>query len=150
MSHDDDVEWAKFLRDLIWARHQAVTIESMEGRLGSTPPQDEVPMPNACHPALSHQADFVRNFHNPGHVLQIYGMPRQAMSTYTKGESESYPSSEEITPNRLFLTRRKVVGLAPFVGDPRLEDARYLWYAWVDHYGRYICTDSELVFMRRF
>lgn len=78
MTHDDDVEWAKFIKGLIWDRFQARTIRDMEDRLQGTSSLLGAPMPNTCHPALSHQADFVRNFNQ--YVVQILGVLPKAMS----------------------------------------------------------------------
>lgn len=45
-----------------------------------------------------------------------------------------------ISLQRLVLTKRKVLGLAPFVGKPFV----YIWYVATDQYGRSIASDSHI------
>lgn len=145
MSHDDDVEWAKFIKGLIWEGFQARTIRDMEDRLQGTSSLLGAPMPNTCHPALSHQADFVRNFNQ--HVVQILGVLPKAMRAYRMGAGETYPA-EEVMTKRMILTRQTIWAPAPFVGDPRYEIAGYVWSAWLDDYKRHICSDAKLEWRR--
>ena len=49
------------------------------------------------------------------------------------------------------LSRKRFVGGAPFVGDPRVESAYYEWDGYVsDDWSRYITREARLVWKRNF
>lgn len=118
---------------------QDILIEDMEETLRTTGPMGLWPMPNTCHPAFSHASDFVLNF-DKDRVRISGAIPQRTL--FDAGAT--YPTSSDFR-RTVILSRTRCWGMAPFVGDPRLKDARYIWSAWFDDFGRHIVGDSKLV-----
>lgn len=139
MADDDEIEFWKEVLSLLNGLHQDRVINQSELGLLDTPPVDSVPMPETCHPALSHAEDFVRKY-NRDHV-RIMGIKVRGKALMA-AEKSTYPTSVET--NTAILTRKKFYGPAPFVGDPLFNDAAYFWPVWVDDYGRHIAGEATL------
>lgn len=138
----DESEYWKDLLSLIQGIRQDRIISNSEILLSMTPDVEEgVPSPGSCHPALSHAADFVRKF-NRNHVRIMGSMGRSSLLIRAP-ETDVAPTS--IAFSTTILTRKKCYGPAPYVGDPRVNEAAYFWSIWVDDYGRSIAGEAELI-----
>lgn len=131
-------EIASFLRGI----YEDKSINELERSLyEGTWPTEGPPGPNTCHPALSHAADFVRGYNKQ--AVRIMSVRRGQLF---QKEPQTYPTpSSVIETNKEVLTRSKACGPAPFIGDPRIVKAVYVWPIWSDRYGRHISGDAELV-----
>lgn len=137
---DDEVEWAKEVASLLRGIYEDSVIDAAEESLTLTPDPTRVPMPDTCHPAYESNAEFVRSWRRdePVRVARPYRL------SFAFAEEAPFPTATE--PLRfMVLTPRKCVGGAPFVGDPKAQDARYVWRAFMDDAGRHISTTAELV-----
>lgn len=142
MSNEEEIEWAKSIRDFLRSIYEDKVISESELSLLETPAlHDGAPLPNTAHPALTHAQDFVREF-NQNHV-RIY-MIRRAPA-HLMDEMSTYPI--ERPRETAILTRSKACAGAPFVGDPLLNFAVYVWSIWTDDLGRHIAGNSQLVWM---
>lgn len=112
-------------------------ISDMEEIIRKTLIDNIAAMPNTCHPSLTHAMDYVREL-NKDHVFVAMVKPLRNL------KEEVYPEMAEAF-HKVLLTRKTCVGLAPFVGDPRMNEARYVWSVWVDDYGRHVAGEAELV-----
>ena len=101
----------------------------------------DVPAPGTAHPALARHAEAVRR--SPAHLGYVRIPVIRAISAAFTGPDEMIPTSE-VASSALTLTRGKCAGPAPFVGDPRREQAFYAWPVWTDEYGRHIAGEAEL------
>lgn len=135
---DDEVERTRGLARLLRGLYEDSVIAAAEEALTLTPDVTQVPMPDTCHPAYESNAAFVRSWNRDDPVR----IPRPYRPAFAMADAAAYPSE----PLRaIALTPRKCMGGAPFVGDPRVQDARYVWRAFVDDAGRHVATSAELV-----
>jgi hypothetical protein len=138
----DDAEWAKEVAALFRGLYEDSVIAAAEKSLPLTPDPTCVPMPDTCHPAYASNAEFVRSWRRDDPVR----IPRPYRPAYAFADEALYPVAEPL--RSLVLTPRKCMGGVPFVGDPRVQDARYVWRAFMDDAGRHIATSAELVWAR--
>jgi hypothetical protein len=125
---------AKFLRGM----YQDKVIAELETQVQELTHIPTVPDPNDCHPALSHAANFVREYDQ--NVVQIMALNNK----HVRCSAEHINPSDFVPTKKLVLTRKRCMGPAPFVGSPR-NTAMYEWSVWVDDYGRYISGDAHLI-----
>ena len=117
------------------------TFEEMRVEFENTPTSDPAPWPNTCHPALSHSAEFIRKFNK--NLVRIPSITRPTAAFKAVDELHS---AEPLTPRYMVLARSRAWAPAPFVGDPRYEQAVYVWSIWMDDHRRHVSGDCELVF----
>lgn len=144
MTDADDLEYARRVARLLRGLYEDSVIEDLEGSL---PLADSagLPMPGTVHPAYASNAPAVRELMSGRDHVRV---PRPWRPAFVSDEGAASPTS--IEPLRaLTLTVRKCVGPAPFVGDPRLKVAVYVWRVAVDDAGRHVAGDAELVWSRR-
>lgn len=91
------------------------------------------PPPNTAHPALAHQATFVRQLMADGRHNIILPRPQRA-SFLAYGDGATVEKSATT-----LLTVHRVWGLAPYVGDPFI----YVWSVAVDGSKRWVAGDSH-------
>jgi hypothetical protein len=96
----------------------------------------DTPMPDTAHPALANYAEMVRSSAASAVVLPI------PMSL--KALVEPADDTADTMRTRT-LRRSRAWALAPFVGDPWTNEARYMWDVWTDDLGRHITGPARLV-----
>ena len=57
--------------------------------------------------------------------------------------------SSDLMVERIMLTRRTVVGPAPYAGDLTYVSVRYQWDVWSDKFGNFIAGPANLVFVEK-
>ncbi len=138
MSDEFNSEEVRAIANFLRGMYQDKVIAELETQVQEPTHIQTIPNPNDCHPALSHAANFVREYNR--NVVQITALNSRHI----------FCSAEYINPNdfdptkKLVLTRKRYMGLAPFVGDP-MNQAMYEWSVWVDDYGRYISGAAHLI-----
>lgn len=92
-----------------------------------TPPRPRTPPPPmTAHPDFEQYADFVRSRPPEERAVRIVELPDTDlwMDPETFGPEIPFPTI------RTILTKKRAMGMMPFVGDPMREDWRYSWYYW--------------------
>lgn len=112
-------------------------IDKLEHSLELTEALDDLPAPNTCHPAFTFAAGFVRT-----RDLNVVRIPGIAATNLRYSVEEDLSTD---VPTSTYLARKKFWAPAPFVGDPRINDARYVWDVWMDKYDRHVAGDARLV-----
>lgn len=144
--HEQSPEDLMALVDLLRGIHEDATIADMEVSLASSPDATPTPMPNTAHPAYESKAAGVRALMDGRRAILV---PRgMSASAAFVSEGEEFPTAD-MMPRTNMLTVRRCVGLAPFVGDPGWNDARYLWEVAIDDAGRWVAGPARLAWQHR-
>lgn len=139
-------EWSpddlRALVELLRGLAQDESIAALEVSLGSSPSATPTPMPDTAHPAYEAQAISVRSLIDGRSAIRV---PRGTSVRAFEMEPDVTAPPTALALHTNTLTVRRCVALAPFVGDPRLVDARYVWQVAIDDAGRWVADSASLV-----
>jgi hypothetical protein len=144
--HEWSPEDLRALVELLRGIHDDATIAELEVSLASSPHATPTPMPDTAHPAYESKARGVRALMDGRRAILVPRGVRASAAFVSEGEAFP-PAVAELRTN--MLTVRRCVGLAPFVGDPRVHDARYVWQVAIDDAGRWVADSARLAWRHR-
>lgn len=138
MGEDSEEEWARSVARLFRGLYEDGVIADAEAALSHADAAG-LPMPETAHPAYTSNASAVRALMAADRPY--IAVPRTYRAAYVMAE-EVGPPTEPI--RAVVLTVRKAAGPAPFVGDPRVTRAMYVWRVAVDDAGRHVAGPATL------
>src|SRR5690348_1071804 len=98
-----------------------------------------LPEPDSCHPVYARQAATLSQYLDRPYINVMAQPRRSALATY--GDERAIDDAPTETK---VLTVRDYIGPAPFIGDPRREQGRYIWRVAVDDLGRHVAGPATL------
>ena len=101
-------------------------------------------MPMTCHQSLERQAAGIRELIEADYNAIRVPVLKRLRADYTE---RSEPTSD-ISGETATFNVQKAFGPAPFVGDPRYEEAVYVWKAAIDRAGRWVAGEARLHWKR--